>query len=324
MSASYGLRSTMRPVSRQVRAYFAPVVAGAPVIFDPAKSGAFDLDSPPAGWTDLGRVVNFKRTPETKVVAVHAGSKGETSAVFRQNLGARVEFDFAAWGKLQMALAGGSQHMNVLAADPNADAAGSGGSTLMPVAVLANSTAQELVLGAGAVDAFAPGDLVAVDVDYAQQTGYVGSGIPAAYVSDPLDVLRDPNYVRRVTFNVGRVATKTATSLVLAQPLLGGVPPAGSSAQKVIAFVDREGGSFFQQWSALFVVEPESGGRICFHYPLLKTAAPASEESIVIQKPFEYAALHATFAALAVTDINDSERVVCFRSYFPAVSAATY
>ena len=35
------------------------------------------------------------------------------------------------------------------------------------------------------------------------------------------------------------------------------------------AFVDREGGSFFQEWSALFVAEPESGGRVCFYYPRL-------------------------------------------------------
>jgi hypothetical protein len=37
----------------------------------------------------------------------------------------------------------------------------------------------------------------------------------------------------------------------------------------VVAFVDREGGSFFQEWSALFVAEPESGGRVCFYYPRL-------------------------------------------------------
>ncbi len=324
MSASYGLRSTMRPVSRRVRAYFAPVVADKPAIFDPAKCGGFALDTPPVGWTDLGWVRNFKRTPETKIVSVHAGAKGETSAAYRQNLGARVEFDFAEWGKLQMALAGGSQDMNVLASGPNGEAVGSGGTALMPVAVAPNSTAQEIVLGPGAVDAFEVGDIVAVDADYMQQTGYVGTGIPAAYVKDPLDVQRDRDYIRRVTFNVGRVVEKTATSLMLLEPLLGGAPPAGSSAQKVIAFADREGGSFFQQWSALFVMEPESGGRICFHYPLLTAAAPASEGSITVQKPFECTTLHGAFEAMAIVDRNDGERVVCFRSYFPALSAAIY
>jgi len=108
-----------------------------------------------------------------------------------------------------------------------------------------------------------------VDVDYQQQVGYVGSGISAAYVSDPAAVNRDLNYVRRVTFNVGRVVEITSTSVILAQPLLAGTPATGASAQVVAAFVDREGGSFFQEWSALFVVEPESGGRVCFYYPRL-------------------------------------------------------
>ncbi len=65
--------------------------------------------------------------------------------------------------------------------------------------------------------------------------------------------------MRRVTFNVGRVAEVTATSVMLAQPLLAGAPAAGASAQVVVAFVDREGGSFFQEWSALFVAEPGIG-----------------------------------------------------------------
>jgi hypothetical protein len=72
-----------------------------------------------------------------------------------------------------------------------------------------------------------------------------------------------------VTFNVGRVVEVTATSVILAQPLLAGAPATGASAQVVAAFVDREGGSFFQEWSALFVAEPESGGRVCFYYPRL-------------------------------------------------------
>ena len=59
------------------------------------------------------------------------------------------------------------------------------------------------------------------------------------------------------------------SSLLLAQPLLGGAPAAGVGAQKVVAFVDREGGSFFQEWSGLFVAEEDSGGRVCFYYPRL-------------------------------------------------------
>jgi hypothetical protein len=119
------------------------------------------------------------------------------------------------------------------------------------------------------VNGFAVGNLIAADLDYQQQIGYVGSGISAAYVSDPAAVNNDLNYVRRVTFNVGRVVEVTATSVILAQALLAGAPATGASAQVVVAFVDREGGSFFQEWSALFVAEAESGGRVCFYYPRL-------------------------------------------------------
>ena len=129
------------------------------------------------------------------------------------------------------------------------------------------------MFGAGVTSAFAVGNLIAVDLDYEEQIGYVGSGIAAAYVSSAAAVNSDPNYVRRVTFNVGRVAELTSTSVMLAQPLLGGAPAAGASAQVVVAFVDREGGSFFQEWSALFVAEPESGGRVCFYYPRLSAGS---------------------------------------------------
>jgi hypothetical protein len=265
------LRSAMVPITRQMRVYFAPVnrITETPTIFDPAASGAFALDSPPAPWVDLGWIESFERFYDTPTEVVRSGTKTLPAMQFRGPIEARVEFDFKEWGKLQMALAGGSEHMNVLATSPSATPAPSGGTPIPAVAVLAGSTASELVLGVGAVSEFGVGSLIAVDLDYEQQIGYVGSGISAAYINNAAAVNNDANYVRRVTFNVGRVVEQTATSLILAQPLLAGVPPTGASAQAVTAFVDREGGSFFQEWSALFVVEPESGGRICFYYPRL-------------------------------------------------------
>jgi hypothetical protein len=324
--STYALRAPMAAVSRRARAYFAPVdrATGAPAIYDPAKHGAFTLDAPPAPWLDLGWICGLKRLPGTQVEAVRAGLKAAPSGQFRRHLEARVEFEFREWGKLQMALAGGSQHLNVLAADVNADPMPSGGSPQSAVAVLAGSNAQELVFGAGAVELFNVGDMLAVDLNYQQQTGYVGTGVAGAYVKNPLDVLRDPNYVRRVTFNVGRVAVKTTTSVILAQPLIGGAPPSGAAAQKVIAFVDREGGSFFQEWSALFVLEQESGARACFYYPRLQPAAAAQEAGFELPAPFQGCALRACFTALPHTDLNDGEQVLCYRSFFPAENAALY
>ena len=147
------------------------------------------------------------------IQAMRSGVRGATSNQYRGDLEAQVEFDFREWGKLQMALAGGSEHLNVLAAGSDAEEQPSGGSALPAVGLEAGSSAVELVVGAGTTGAFAKGNLVAVDVDYQQQTGYVGSAIAAAYVRDPMDVKRDINFVRRVTFNVGRVAEITATSL---------------------------------------------------------------------------------------------------------------
>jgi hypothetical protein len=229
----------------------------------------FALDSPPSPWLDLGWFESFERYYDTPTDVVRSGTNALPTAQFRGPIEARVEFDFREWGKLQMALAGGSEHMNVLATSPSAAPEPSGGTPIPAVAVLAGSTASELVFGIGAVNGFAAGNLVAVDVDYQQEIGYVGSGISAAYVSNAALVNHDANYVRRVTFNVGRVAEVTATAVILAQPLLGGAPATGASAQVVAAFVDREGGSFFQEWSALFVAEAESGGRVCFYYPRL-------------------------------------------------------
>jgi len=330
MSTS-SLRAAMVPISRRVRAYFAPVdrTTETPAIFDPAKSGSFVLDAPPSPFLDLGWIDNVVRTCGTATAVLSAGPTGAPTGQFRQGLNARIEFDFREWGKLQMALACGSQQMNVLSAIPNADPRPSGGTAAAGVGVLAGSTASEVIFGAGAVDAFEVGDLIAVDADYQQQTGYVGSGIAGAYVRAATDVNQDANYVRRVTFNVGRVAQKTATSVLLAQPLLGGNPTAGMSAQKVIAFLDREGGSFFQEWSALFVTEEESGGRVCFYYPRLSpvtgsTAGFQREESVPIAKPLAALALHAMFAALPYIDENDGETVVGYRSYFPAGMAAIY
>jgi hypothetical protein len=261
----------MVPVMRQMRAYFAPVnrVSETPTIFDPGASGVFALDSPPAPWLDLGWIDRFERFYDTPAEVVRSGAKVMPSLQFRGPSEARVEFNFREWGKLQMALAGGSEHMNVLATSPSAAPGPSGGTPIPAAAVLPGSTASLLVLGAGAESAFPPGSVIAVDLDYQEQVGYVGSGISAAYVSGSAAVNNDANYIRRVTFNVGRVVGATAAAVTLAQPLLAGTPASGASAQGVVAFVDREGGSFFQEWSALFVVEAESGGRICFYYPRL-------------------------------------------------------
>lgn len=325
-SANSGKRAAMLQVAGEARLLVAPVnrTTGQPAVFDPGKHGAIDLAAPPAPWIYAGSISSVRRVSETAIAPLRAGSKGAVAAQSRQKLDARVEFTFCEWGKLQMAIACGSQHMNVLAADANAAVRPSGGAAIPPVALLPGSTATELIVGAAAVSGFAAGDVVAVDVNYAQQVGYVGTGIAGAYVRAAADVNNDADYIRRVTFNVARVAAKSATSLLLDKPLLGGAPAANAGVQKVVGFVDREGGSFFQEWSAVFVVESRAGGRVCFYYPRLRPVQPSAEERVELGSGFAAHLLRASLLALPATDTNDGEQIVCWRSLIPAANAASH
>ncbi|HYH00101.1 MAG TPA: hypothetical protein VD837_13285 [Terriglobales bacterium] len=324
MSTNFAGRANMSPIARKWRAYFAPVdrANGRPVVFDPASDGLFDLASPPVAWIDAGWIDNMKRVPGTKISPVRSGSKGAAMAQVRTEVEARIEFEFRQWGKLQTALAAGSEQLNVLAEAIGAVRAPSGGTAMTAVAVQPRSTAEEIFVGADAVASFAVGEMIAVDVDYVGQTGYVGTGVPSAYVKDVFGLGID--YIRRVTFNVARIAEKTGYSLKLSQPLLGGAPAPDAKVQKVIAFADREGGCFFPEWSGLFVLQSESGGRVCFYYPRLQPCAPAAESTVDIATPLHALALRASFLALPFKDATDGEAVLCWRTYFPDANAAVY
>jgi hypothetical protein len=137
--------------------------------------------------------------------------------------------------------------------------------------------------------------------------------------------LTDVDYIRRATFNVALISQVNSTGLSLAEPLPGGAPAAGAKLQAVTGFVDREGGSFFQEWSALFVMEGCQGERIFFHYPRLQTMASAEEAAIPLngKNPGGQARvlLKGQFLALPVIDPLDGERVLCYRSFLPAPSS---
>ena len=128
------LRAAMVPVTRQMRAYFAPVnrVACAPAVFDAAQMGGFSVDTPPAPWADLGWCSGFVRKAETKVEPLRVGAPAVASSQVRTLVEATVSLQFESWGKLQMALAAGSQQMNLLQTAAGAAANGSGGWALVP------------------------------------------------------------------------------------------------------------------------------------------------------------------------------------------------
>jgi hypothetical protein len=296
-----------------------------PTVFDASLAASFLPSAPPSPWIDLGWIANFERRSEAKIGAVATGAPSLVQYQVRQTAGATVSFAFEQWTKLTMALAGGAEHMNVLVPAAGSAANGSGGASGGAQAIVFNGTvatsSTAIALDTADLTHYAPGSLVAVDLDYAGQTGFVGSGVSAAYIKSATAVNSDADYVRRVTFNVAMVGQVTAQALLLGQPLLAGTPVAGMKVQPVLGFVDREGGTFLQEWSALFVMSGEQGDSIFFHYPRLQAMQGAAETLTTLVKPLERTMLSGAFRALPVTDANDGQDVFCFRTYVPGPNA---
>jgi hypothetical protein len=233
-----------------------------------------------------------------------------------------VSFEFLSWTKLTMALATGSQHMNLLAPANGAAIAADGAVAVAAVTVLSGSTATFIALSSADAAKFPAGSIIALDSDYTGQTGYVGAPVSGAYVRQ---ALTDVDYIRRVTFNVALVSQVSSSGLTLAEPLPGGAPVTGAKVQAVTGFVDREGGSFYQEWSALFVMQGSQGERIFFYYPRLQTMSGAEEAAVPLdakrQGSHARVLLTGHFLALPVTDPLDGEHVVCYRSFLPAPNA---
>ena len=339
-----GVLAAGAPVGRRVRAWFAPInrsgvgqgaagqtangqaFAASLTVFDAAQTGGVDLDSLPAPWVDLGDCRGFVRRSGTKVDAVRAGSPVTAREQVRTEAEATVEVAFAQWGKLQLALSAGVQQMNLLATAAGAAMSGSGGTAMAAVALVTTdggtampaSTAMTLPVGAASAALFPVGTMVAVDVDYTGQTGFVGSGASGGYVASSAAIGADADYVRRVTLNVGLVAAVSGGVLTLASPLVAGAPTATMKVSQVLGFVDREGGGFFQEWTGLFCLEGEQGDRVWFFYPRLQAMAGAAEQAEVLAGPLTQLRLSGMFRALATKDGSDGSQVLCYRSYVPA------
>jgi hypothetical protein len=295
------------PILRGIRAYFSAVdrTGTAPVAFDIAALGGFELDSPPSSWIDLGWVDNFSRKCASKIGILAHGSPASTTMQLRETSDATVSLRFLHWGKLQMALASGAEHWNLI----------NGGTS---VSLTAGSTATKLAMSAGDAAKFSPGQTAVVDIDYSGQTGYVGSGSTGAHVAKAASINGDADFIRRVSMNVSRILCVDGSGLQLARPLLAGAPCAGMKVQQVAGFMDREGGTFFQEWSALFVVQGEEGERVFYNYPRLQAMTGAQESVNPLASSLQRISLIAEFRALPVLDTRDGQQVLCYRSFLPA------
>lgn len=304
------------PAVRRVRAFFAPVnrVTRTATAFDAAAFAASGASDPPAPWLDLGPCLDFVRTSGTRAEAVRAGSPTAARSQVRTEIEAGVTLRFERWGKLQLALSAGMQQTNLLL--PGAQG---GAAAAVPLLTSGGaSTATTLNVGATAAAGFSAGSMVAVDVDYSGQTGFIGSGASGGYVSSSSAVSGDVDAVRRVTLNVGLVASVSGGVLTLAEPLLAGTPSGAMQVSQIVGFTDREGGGFFQEWSGLFCAEGEQGDQVIFYYPRLQAVTGAAEQNDGLARSLSLVRLQGSFRALAVKDSLNGTAVVCYRSYVPA------
>jgi hypothetical protein len=118
-----------------------------------------------------------------------------------------------------------------------------------------------------------------------------------------------------VSLNVARITAIANGALTLEQALLAGAPTTAMKVSSVAGFCDREGSTFFQEWSALFVAEGQQGERVLWHYPRLQAMASAAESVSAGGAGLEAMRQSAEFRALPVKDPADGESVVCFRSF---------
>jgi hypothetical protein len=141
-------------------------------------------------------------------------------------------------------------------------------------------------------------------------------------VSSPASVGNDINYVRRISLNVQRIVAIAEGVLQLGGALPAGIPASGMQVNRLVGFVDREGGSFFQEWSGLFVIDGEQGDRVLYHYPRLQAMQGSAETVKALAGALEQVGLAGVFRAMPVKDSNDGESVLCFRSYLPGAMRA--
>ncbi len=322
-------RKPMILVGSGFRGFFAPFVQGAnpsPTLFDPARQGRFDTNSPPSGWFDLGWIDQFKRSSAGRIGQIRSGYRGAVRAQYRGEIGSSVEFEFREWGKLQLALSKGTTHFNILKAVTGTPQQPVGGTPVAAVGLGSGSTATSIVLSTGAGAQFQAGQMIAVDVDYTGQSGFIGSGIQASFVA--AGTVTDVDYVRRVTYNVGAIQAVSGDTLTLQQPLLGGAPAASAKVQAVTGYASREGSSFLQSWSAVFVVDTADGAQLYYYYPQLSVAGDREESTFNVENAgtadLKGFGLSAEFTALAFDDPVDGETVVCYRGFFPAAGSQAY
>ena len=218
-----------------------------------------------------------------------------------------------------MALAAGSQHMNLIVPAAGGAANGSGSKGVPPVSLAAGSTATFLAMAATDAAGFSAGSVVTVDAGLHGANGIRGQrclrGLRGQRRgSQQRSGLHSPRLVQRCP---GRVEQLDRT-------------PAGAAADRGRANSGDAGSADCRLCrSRGRKLLPGMVGVVCHRRRAgrahsVSLSAPAIDGRARRRRrrrwssPLERIALSATFRALPVTDANDGEQVVCFRSFLPS------
>jgi hypothetical protein len=334
-------RKNMLLVGAGFRAFFAPYNAAlgssvastqlGPTILDLQTLGPFNTNAPPAGWTDLGWIKDFKITPASKIGQVRSGYRGAVRAQYRGQVGESFEFKFREASRMAFKIASGTDPINLTATtqvSTTGPVSASGASTTPMTAYSAGPPA---TLTVASVSGLAVGNFIVCDLNYVVGTyGLIGeAGVPV-FNGAVLDI----DYIRKTSDFVARITAINGLVLTLDQPFIGGgsgtsgnpylntaqQPPAGSYVEPIIGFAAREGGTFITEWSSLFIMDTIDQAQIAMYYPhtsinqFRDVAAWAIEnQGTTDQTGYE---LDCVMEALAFDDPLDGETVVGYTAYY--------
>ena len=318
----------------------APVAAGAQG-YTALKTAA---GATVAGWTDTGWIKEFKVSPQSKIGQVRSGYRGAVRAQYKGEIGEQFEFKFRESGRLQWKLSTGTTVYNLLysvgspgttgpVSSAGSTAVAMGASGYIASGAVANYTGYAtLYVPSGSGAAFPANSYLVCDEDYnGTDSGVVGSNGAFLFPNATTDV----DYIRKTSDFVARVVAVVTglpagqDALILDQPFVGGgspaatngTPPTTSKVQRIVGWSAREGGTFIQEWSGLFITDTVDGAQIAFYYPHVSISQfrglnPWAIENIG-NTEMTGNELDCMFEALAYDDPEDGETIVGYRAFYP-------
>jgi len=329
MAIGSGFRIFFAPYNATIGSAVASTVLG-PKILDLNTQGPFVTSAPPAGWTDLGWVKDFKITPGSKIGQVRSGYRGAVRAQYRGQVAEQFEFKFRELSRMAFKIATGSNPFNLIsqATPSTAGPLSASGAAKTGLASYTPGSTTATLTNAAALG-LSGGMYIVADDDYnPAQFGVVGSAGQPVFKQAVTDI----DYVRRTSDFVARVTSVNGNTITIDQPFVGGgstdqlgrtltAPNAGTANVQVITgWASREGGTHITEWSALAFLDTIDQAQIAFYWPHVSIQQFRDLNNWAIENigttdlgGYE---LDCVMEALAFDDPLDGETVVGYTAFY--------